>query len=43
MQGLIFAAGATGMTIGNDLTISGRPAEEDLGMIEELGFGVRPP
>jgi biotin synthase len=41
MQGLIFAAGATGMMIGNYLTTSGRPAEEDLQMIEDLGLGVR--
>ncbi len=42
MQGLIFAAGATGMMIGNYLTTSGRPAEADLRMIEDLGLGVRP-
>lgn len=42
LQGLIFAAGATGMMIGNYLTTSGRPAEEDLRMIEDLGLGVRP-
>ncbi len=42
MQGLIFAAGATGMMIGNYLTTSGRPAEEDLRMIADLGLGVRP-
>lgn len=42
LQGLIFAAGATGMMIGNYLTTSGRPAEEDLRMIEDLGLSVRP-
>ena len=42
MQGLIFAAGATGMMIGNYLTTSGRPVEEDLRMVEDLGLGVRP-
>jgi biotin synthase len=42
LQGLIFAAGATGMMIGNYLTTSGRPAEEDLRMIEDLGLGIRP-
>jgi len=41
MQGLIFAAGATGMMIGNYLTTAGRPAEDDLRMIEDLGLGVR--
>lgn len=41
LQGLIFAAGATGMMIGNYLTTSGRPAEEDLRMIADLGLGVR--
>jgi biotin synthase len=40
-QGLIFAAGATGMMIGNYLTTPGRPAEDDLRMIEDLGLGVR--
>jgi len=42
LQGLIFAAGATGMMIGNYLTTSGRPSEDDLRMIEDLGLGVRP-
>ena len=42
LQGLIFAAGATGMMIGNYLTTSGRPAENDLRMIEDMGLGVRP-
>jgi biotin synthase len=41
LQGLIFAAGASGMMIGNYLTTSGRPAEEDLRMVEDLGLGVR--
>ena len=41
LQGLIFAAGATGMMIGNYLTTTGRPAEDDLRMIEDLGLGVR--
>lgn len=36
------AAGATGMMIGNYLTTSGRPAEDDLRMVEDLGLGVRP-
>ncbi|MBU4371400.1 MAG: biotin synthase BioB [Proteobacteria bacterium] len=42
LQGLIFAAGASGMMIGNYLTTSGRPAEDDLRMVEDLGLGVRP-
>lgn len=41
LQGLIFAAGATGMMIGNYLTTAGRPAEDDLRMIEDLGLGLR--
>jgi biotin synthase len=41
LQGLIFAAGATGMMIGNYLTTAGRPVEEDLQMISDLGLGVR--
>jgi len=42
LQGLIFAAGATGMMIGNYLTTPGRPAEDDLRMIEDLGLRVQP-
>lgn len=42
LQGLIFAAGATGMMIGDYLTTSGRPAEDDLRMVEDLGLGIRP-
>lgn len=42
LQCLIFAAGATGMMIGNYLTTPGRPVEDDLRMIEDLGLGVRP-
>jgi biotin synthase len=41
LQGLIFAAGASGMMIGNYLTTSGRPAEDDLRMVEDLGLGIR--
>jgi biotin synthase len=41
LQGLIFAAGATGMMIGNYLTTAGRPVEEDLQMIKDLGLNVR--
>jgi biotin synthase len=42
LQGLIFAAGASGMMLGNYLTTPGRPAEDDLRMIEDLGLGARP-
>lgn len=38
MQCLIFAAGANGMMIGNCLTTPGRPPEEDLQMIRDLGL-----
>ncbi len=41
LQGLIFAAGASGMMIGNYLTTTGRPAEDDLRMVEDLGLGIR--
>jgi len=41
MQCLIFAAGANGMLIGNYLTTLGRPPEEDLKMIEDLGLRPR--
>jgi biotin synthase len=41
LQGLIFAAGASGMMIGNYLTTSGRPAEDDLRMVEDLGLCIR--
>ena len=42
LQGLIFAAGATGTMAGNYLTTRGRPAEEDLRMIRDLGLSLRP-
>ena len=38
MQCLIFAAGANGMMIGNYLTTLGRPPEEDLRMVKDLGL-----
>ncbi|MEW6333431.1 MAG: biotin synthase BioB [Thermodesulfobacteriota bacterium] len=41
LQGLIFAAGASGMMVGNYLTTAGRPAEDDLRMVEDLGLGLR--
>jgi biotin synthase len=40
LQALIFAAGANGLMIGNYLTTSGRSAESDLGMIEDMGLKV---
>lgn len=42
LQGLIFAAGATGTMAGNYLTTAGRPAEEDVRMIADLGLTVKP-
>ncbi len=38
LQCLIFSAGANGMLIGNYLTTQGRPPEEDLRMLEDLGL-----
>ena len=40
MQSWIFHAGATSCLIGNYLTTQGRPAEEDLQMIADLGLAV---
>ena len=42
LQSLIFAAGADGMMIGNYLTTQGRPVEEDLRMIHDLGLQPEP-
>ena len=42
LQCLIFAAGATGTMVGDYLTTAGRPAEEDVRMIEDLGLTLRP-
>lgn len=41
MQCLIFTAGANGMMIGNYLTTMGRPPEEDLQMIRDMGLKPR--
>jgi biotin synthase len=41
LQALMFAAGATGTMAGNYLTTAGRPAEEDLRMVRDLGLTVR--
>jgi biotin synthase len=38
LQSLMFLAGADGCLIGNYLTTAGRPADEDLAMIRDLGF-----
>lgn len=38
LQPLAFAAGATGVILGNYLTTRGRPAAEDLRMFEDLGL-----
>jgi len=40
LQSWMFYAGATSCLIGNYLTTCGRPAEEDLRMVEDLGFTV---
>jgi biotin synthase len=42
LQSLIFAAGADGMMIGNYLTTAGRPVEDDLRMIADLGLEPEP-
>jgi biotin synthase len=41
LQPLIFAAGANGMMIGNYLTTPGRPPEDDLRMLSDLGLKPR--
>jgi len=41
LQSLMFAAGATGTMAGNYLTTAGRPAEEDLQMLRDLGLTQR--
>ncbi len=43
LQGLMFAAGATGTMAGNYLTTAGRPAEDDVRMIADLGLSLRTP
>ncbi len=42
MQSLMFAAGATGTMAGNYLTTAGRPAEDDVRMILDLGLTILP-
>lgn len=41
LQSMMFLAGANGTMIGNYLTTSGRPPEDDLTMIKDLGLRVR--
>jgi biotin synthase len=41
LQALMFAAGATGTMAGNYLTTEGRPAEDDLRMLRDLGLSLR--
>ncbi len=43
LQCLMFAAGASGTMAGNYLTTVGRPAEDDVRMIRDLGLTVLPP
>jgi len=40
-QHLVFLAGANGMIVGNLLTIKGRSPEDDLRLIDDLGFRIR--
>jgi biotin synthase len=40
LQSMVFYAGATGIMIGDLLTIAGRNPKEDLQMIEDLGFRI---
>lgn len=42
LQSFIFAAGADGLMIGNYLTTKGRPVEDDLQMIQDLGLKPEP-
>lgn len=42
LQSLMFAAGATGTMAGNYLTTTGRPAEDDVRMIRDLGLTLLP-
>ncbi len=38
LQSMVFYAGATGIMVGDLLTVSGRSVEKDLQMLEDLGF-----
>ncbi len=39
-QGLLFAAGANGLMIGDYLTTKGRKSEDDIQMLSDLGFNI---
>lgn len=41
LQSMVFYAGATGIMIGDLLTVAGREPKQDLQMIEDLGFRIR--
>lgn len=41
LQSMVFYAGATGIMIGDLLTVAGREPKQDLQMIEDLGFRTR--
>ncbi len=41
LQSMIFLAGANGTMVGNYLTTRGRPSEDDLTMIRDLGLKVK--
>lgn len=43
LQSMIFYAGANGMMIGGYLTTSGRPVEDDIKMIRDLGLEITKP
>jgi len=40
LQSMVFYAGATGIMIGDLLTVAGRNVKEDLQMVEDLGFRI---
>lgn len=40
LQSMVFYAGATGIMIGDLLTIAGRSVKDDLQMVEDLGFEI---
>jgi biotin synthase len=43
LESMLFYAGATGIMIGNLLTVPGQDIERDLQMIEDLGLEAVPP
>ena len=42
LHDMIFSSGASGIMTGNYLTTEGRSLDNDLRMIEKLGFSTRP-